>query len=204
MAAVAAVLPGLRFCTSNPASPPNLNGLGLRTLLHGSQNYQSKFLLPIQTPSASTGSALLRTCLSPSVHHPFPPRARSSSTATPGQKPASPTWCLHYPGSPLVCEESSVCYKSQSQFPRISPPTFCFLLKYLLESIGTRTQTLSSRNPNLQPSSPSTKCSSGPTLKRASLGCGGARFSGPPANLCIWPTISHQPGHPQHRNKNAT
>lgn len=66
------------------------------------------------------------------------------------------------PGSPQACEESSVCYKSQSQFPRISPPTFCFLLKHLLESIGTRTQTLSSRNPNLQPSSPSTKCSSGP------------------------------------------
>lgn len=35
MAAVAAVLPGLRFCTSNPPSPANLNALGLRTLLHG-------------------------------------------------------------------------------------------------------------------------------------------------------------------------
>lgn len=75
--------------------------------------------------------------------------------------------------------------RSQTQLPRISPPTLCFLLKHLLECIGTMTQPLSSRNQNLQLRTPSTKWSSGPTLNRPNLGSGSARFSGSPAHACM-------------------
>lgn len=59
------VLLRCQFYTSNPKSIPNLNAPGPCTILPESQDYQSTFLLPVQTPPARAGSTLPRPCLQP-------------------------------------------------------------------------------------------------------------------------------------------
>lgn len=78
------VLPGLKFCISNPESPPILNALELCTILHRS-------LLSVQVSVFYSDTP--RTCRVPSAQNLF----LGPDTLL---QPAIPTWSLHQPQRP--------------------------------------------------------------------------------------------------------